>query len=535
MRRISEWLSITLLSLVMLVNAWLVDDAYITFRTVVNAVNGHGLVWNIGERVQVYTHPLWMFLITGLYAVTSELFFSVIVFSWVVSLGAFFVARQVVARHWWSPALLAVALLASKAVLDYTSSGLENPLSYLLMAWFLWRLLPLTPHTTLTERQLGELFLVASLSCFNRSDTILLYVPALLWALWLARHQPWPRIIGVVAVATLPVSGWVLFSLIYYGYPLPNTAYAKALSTDVALWWKLQKGWQYHWNSIRWDTASHLMLVAALYWSITRKHVSAVVGLAGGLLYLFFVFISGATATHMSGRFLAVPLFMGVVVFVRHVNGARQALAIALALSAFLLWSPVSAVKFGTPAYIGFDNRESPYIDTKWFVYNEGAALLNWRPGLEMPNHAWYQWGLNERTSPQRVYIGATQAVVPIGYACFAAGPDKFFIDVVGLSDPLLSRLPAQTTASLPGHFPRPIPDGYVASIEANRNLIVDPFTHTLYDAVRVITRDPLWSWSRMRTIVAMNVGAYELYRTMYVEQSVAQGRVNNLLAYRAR
>jgi len=161
MRRISEWLSITLLSLVMLVNAWLVDDAYITFRTVVNAVNGHGLVWNIGERVQVYTHPLWMFLITGLYAVTSELFFSVIVFSWVVSLGAFFVARQVVARHWWSPALLAIALLASKAVLDYTSSGLENPLSYLLMAWFLWRLLPLTPHTTLTERQLGELFLVA--------------------------------------------------------------------------------------------------------------------------------------------------------------------------------------------------------------------------------------------------------------------------------------------------------------------------------------------------------------------------------------
>jgi len=32
-----------------------------------------------------------------------------------------------------------------------------------------------------------------------------------------------------------------------------------------------------------------------------------------------------------------------------------------------------------------------------------------------------------------------------------------------------------------------------------------------------------------------MNVGAYELYRTMYVEQSVEQGRVNNLLAYRAR
>jgi hypothetical protein len=50
---------------------------------------------------------------------------------------------------------------------------------------------------------------------------------------------------------------------------------------------------------------------------------------------------------------------------------------------------------------------------------------------------------------------------------------------------------------------------------------------------VRVITRDPIWSWSRMRTIVAMNVGAYELYRTMYVERTVEHGRIVDRLAYR--
>ncbi len=40
------------------------DDAYITLRTVDNFINGYGLTWNISERVQAYTHPLWMFLLS---------------------------------------------------------------------------------------------------------------------------------------------------------------------------------------------------------------------------------------------------------------------------------------------------------------------------------------------------------------------------------------------------------------------------------------------------------------------------------------
>jgi hypothetical protein len=41
------------------------DDAYITLRTVDNWVNGRGLVWNTAERVQTYTHPLWMLLLSA--------------------------------------------------------------------------------------------------------------------------------------------------------------------------------------------------------------------------------------------------------------------------------------------------------------------------------------------------------------------------------------------------------------------------------------------------------------------------------------
>ncbi len=43
-------------------HAWVAEDAYITFRTVANIVAGYGPVWNTAERVQAFTHPLWMLL-----------------------------------------------------------------------------------------------------------------------------------------------------------------------------------------------------------------------------------------------------------------------------------------------------------------------------------------------------------------------------------------------------------------------------------------------------------------------------------------
>ncbi len=40
------------------------DDAYITYRYVANFLNGDGLVWNIGERIEGFTNFGWtIFLI----------------------------------------------------------------------------------------------------------------------------------------------------------------------------------------------------------------------------------------------------------------------------------------------------------------------------------------------------------------------------------------------------------------------------------------------------------------------------------------
>ena len=60
-----------LFAAVVLRTAWVSDDAFITFRTVDNALHGDGLRWNPAERVQTYTHPLWMLLLLATTAVTG--------------------------------------------------------------------------------------------------------------------------------------------------------------------------------------------------------------------------------------------------------------------------------------------------------------------------------------------------------------------------------------------------------------------------------------------------------------------------------
>lgn len=538
--RISHWMSgiiALIVSTIMLRNAWVVDDAYITFRTVDNFVNGYGLTWNPGERVQSYTHPLWMFVVTLVYTVTHELFFSVIVLSFVLSMSAFVWIWRSGSRQWWSSLWLGSALLASKAIIDYTSSGLENPLSYVFVVVFVVLLHTAITAPTTTLRQLGGLYAIAALSFFNRNDTIVIYVPALLWVTYQSRALGiWP-ILRTIMIATLPASGWLLFSIIYYGYPLPNTAYAKALATNLPREWQLQRGWDYFMNSWQWDTLSWLIFVGAFGVTIWRKAWHDLLIMLGSIAYLGLIFWSGAGATHMSGRFFAVPLFVGIVVAFRHLAHKQFAIITALICLVYSVWSPISALKYGTDAYVAYDQSINS-IDTKWYVYNEGAALLNWRPGLAMPDHEWYRWGLATRDDDVHVYVGGALGGEAIGYAGFAAGPDAYFIDVVGLSDPLLSRLPAQLPAKYKdwksGHFHRAVPPGYVESIESNDNRIADQFTHAYYDAIRLITRGPLWSRERWVAIWRMNTGQYEDLRTLRIDFFIDQARLHYVLQTRS-
>lgn len=54
--------------------AWHCDDAYHGFVMARNLVKGNGFVYNIGERVNVSTCPLFTLFVAGIYAVGEHVF-----------------------------------------------------------------------------------------------------------------------------------------------------------------------------------------------------------------------------------------------------------------------------------------------------------------------------------------------------------------------------------------------------------------------------------------------------------------------------
>lgn len=119
--------------------AWLSDDAYISFRVVDNLVNGYGLRWNIAERVQVFTNPLWTLLISGFYFFTHEIYFTVTFVSIVISLFAvgLVVFNRRITTSVSGATLILLIFIFSKAFTDYSTPGLENPMIYLCLAGFM--------------------------------------------------------------------------------------------------------------------------------------------------------------------------------------------------------------------------------------------------------------------------------------------------------------------------------------------------------------------------------------------------------------
>ena len=120
-----------------LTRAWVADDAFITYRVVDNLANGHGLRWNLDERVQVFTHPLWALLHLPLRVAGASLPWAGLALSLLCVAGALQqVARLARLDRLRFLIVVVVPLAASRAVTDFAFSGLENPLTYLLLAAF---------------------------------------------------------------------------------------------------------------------------------------------------------------------------------------------------------------------------------------------------------------------------------------------------------------------------------------------------------------------------------------------------------------
>ena len=486
-------------------NAWMSDDIYITFRTLYNWDHGYGLTWNVTERVQTFTHPLWLLVLAPAYFIVGHAYYVGL------GMGMLFSALAVgllprVAGSFRNATILLWLLIASRSFIDFSTSGLENPLSHFLLlafvgfvaSWF-------KEGSGVLKRWKGNfivLGLLASLLMLNRMDLLLLIAPILGYLFW--QDRSW-RNFGRLALGFLPLIIWELFALIYYGFPFPNTYYAKAM-TGFPRSWLLEQGLSYLWDSLLTDPIVLPLILLATVMGVTGKRRWVIMLVVGMWLYLLYIVWIGGD--FMSGRFMTVPFLMAVAVMaVCPMSFKRMAIA---AGASFLLAiaQPYHPLKTGKDYYSDRRGNErelyaSGIVDEKGMAWaRTSLQRVSKESEVLAIERAFETWG------PDPGKITAMSKEVAVGLKGYSSGPNLFIVDELALTDPLLARLPSLRVPYWRiGHFWRRLPAGYWESLGLGVNQIVDPDLKEYYTRLELVTRGPIWSWDRFGEILRFNLG----------------------------
>jgi arabinofuranosyltransferase len=246
-----------------ILDAGLVDDSYIILRYADNLASGHGLVFNIGDRVEGFTSPLWVMCLGILAFLDLDLVLACQILGTLFGLAAilvlFFLGRHHLSSQQGVLVLCALMLfLATNPSLVYWSwSGMDTAcFTFLLTASFFAFLQQVEGTGTMVRS--GTWFLLATAARLDMLSVLPVY---LLFILYSNRHRKqllWRKYVSFLGpLMSLPIL--FLWRYHYYGSLLPNTYYAKV---GVAVGTLLESGLAY---AFRFALAHNLHLLGPLF------------------------------------------------------------------------------------------------------------------------------------------------------------------------------------------------------------------------------------------------------------------------------
>ena len=222
---------------------WTADDGFINLRVVRQLLEGHGPVFNAGQRVETGTSPAWIAVLAFLDLVTP------VRLEWIAALTGLLstVGAMVVAVFGTRRALLAagttglllplgaLAYVSLPPAWDFATSGLETGLALLWLA-VAWSLL-CGASLAVGARPPWYLAVVLGLGPLVRPD-FLVFTAGFVVALVVlsGRREVW-RIVMLAAVVPVITE---LARMAYFASLVPNTALAKEAS--LSNW---SQGWEY--------------------------------------------------------------------------------------------------------------------------------------------------------------------------------------------------------------------------------------------------------------------------------------------------
>ncbi|MBO6138168.1 MAG: hypothetical protein J6O71_06100 [Lachnospiraceae bacterium] len=505
--------SLILFTVTVLLLAWQSDDAYHGYVMARNLAEGHGFVYNIGERSTASTGPLFTLIISLAYFFTREMFFTSLVVCTLLSSAAFYILVYKFCRSKEQILMVMLALFASPSFMSYTTSGLENSLLFLLSALFLWAL---SAHERYNFKQLFVIALIISAIAMARMDTVLIFAPAAVWIFIMKRDGiSFPKAMLAAAAGLSLFVLWELFAVIYFGFPFPNPAYVK-LGTGISQIEYLKRGILYYFYTFLNDTGVIMITVAGTVLSISAKKSKYTAVSLGIILYLIYILRIGGD--FMMGRHFTVVFFISLCMFyiienkeISEITKLRLNKRIFdVTVIACLVMTLGFSKVIGSQYLLGHkysshisDEREYYYSTTG--LYNNVVSLV--REGRLCVSDTW-----NNEAPDDLRENGLSGGIIDNAAGILVYyNPDLYLNDTYCLGDAFLSKLPAIYDPNWRvGHLRRAVPEGYRESVWNNDNEIEDPDLHEYYEVIRLITRGRIFDSERIKAIIDINTGKYD-------------------------
>ena len=245
--------------------SWNSDDAYHSYIMAKHLADGKGLVYSTGYRTTASTCPLLTLFQAAVFLFTDSADICGLLLGLLFSGAA---AWILFFRICTKPVMVFCSLgllVSSRCFMSFTTSGLENSLLFFLGAVFFELYFR---HGLFGKRRLLVLAILISLLAMSRTDSVLVFVPMAVWAYLGRTKVPFLQRAGIGIAGLFPFVAWTGFSIVYYGFPFPNTYYAK-LYTGIPLVDYVKSGLWYHFSS--WLLDPMLLFVPLLAFSLAVR------------------------------------------------------------------------------------------------------------------------------------------------------------------------------------------------------------------------------------------------------------------------
>lgn len=209
------------------------EDAYITFRFAKNLAKGNGFVWNVSEPpVEGFTNFLWVVICAGLAKLSLPIPFFSQILGVIASLGTMWITYQfalnIFRLNRWH-ALLPVLLLAcSGPFATWATSGMETNIFGLFTITGCYLYAKYWVKGNVKNLWLG--FFVLFMATLTRPEGFFVF-GLLIGLTILVTPGQYRKVIREFVPSTLfyiiPFIIYFTWRYNYFGYPLPNTFYAK--------------------------------------------------------------------------------------------------------------------------------------------------------------------------------------------------------------------------------------------------------------------------------------------------------------------